>query len=848
MPIKPLQFEFKTATFDPATRKAYFSYGVHFENRESLCFVEQLQLPADHPVTGDATSELTSRILQGLHLILGISYYKLYVPREIKLPYQLTKEQAEFWTTVYRKGLGEFCFRNNLDPKHLAVFPASASQATKPVVAPRKNRVLLGIGGGKDSIVAAELLRQQKFEVSSLVTQTQRANPTTDKLTEALKFPRLTVERTLDPQIFKVHPESYNGHIPISAIFAWIGTLVAALYDYRYAVVANEYSSNFGNIEYHGETVNHQWSKSQEFESMFQEYIRNYITGDITYFSLVRPFHELRIAKMFTKYPKYFPLFSSCNQVAKINSSDVPRSTSNAQRLWCGQCAKCAFAFTMFAAHLSKKEVLKIFGVNMFADAKLLPLFADILGFGTMKPFDCVGTFDETQAALALAQKKFKKDLVVKTFAGKIKDSKKLIASVLKTNPAPTLPTPFIFSGLESALILGYGREGKVTKQWLKKYHPKVKVSIADRAKDKNYLAKQESADLVIKTPGVPKQLVTAHYTTATNLFFAQIDQTKNKIIGITGSKGKSTTSTLIYEIIKASGKPVEFLGNIGGPMLAATLKPIKAGTIFVLELSSYQLDDLRYSPHISVVTNLFPEHMTYHGSLQNYYSAKKNIIARQSANDVFVYNQNTVDLKTWAGEAHAQTLPFIEALPVSDEQIPLIGRHNRENVKAAVTVARLLGIPDEVTVKAIKNFKALPHRLQNIGTYNGITFYDDAISTAPESTIEALESLSNVSTLFLGGEDRGYNFTTLEVAVRKHNIKNVVLFPETGNRMFKDAAGLKVLKTKSMKEAVAFAYKNSPQGSICLLSTASPSYSLWKDFIEKGNEFQKYVRQLGKK
>ncbi|MFH1611237.1 MAG: cyanophycin synthetase, partial [Patescibacteria group bacterium] len=153
----------------------------------------------------------------------------------------------------------------------------------------------------------------------------------------------------------------------------------------------------------------------------------------------------------------------------------------------------------------------------------------------------------------------------------------------------------------------------------------------------------------------------------------------------------------------------------------------------------------------------------------------------------------------------------------------------------------------DASITKAIKKFKPLSHRLEAVGEYKGIKFIDDAISTTPESTIEALRSLKNVKTIFLGGEDRGYDFTNLERELRLIGVENVVLFPDTGRRILSFTTGLRVLKTKSMQEAVKFAYKVTPQGSICLLSTASPSYSVWKNFEEKGDLFKKFVKKYSK-
>ena len=270
--------------------------------------------------------------------------------------------------------------------------------------------------------------------------------------------------------------------------------------------------------------------------------------------------------------------------------------------------------------------------------------------------------------------------------------------------------------------------------------------------------------------------------------------------------------------------------------MLEAFLNPIDKDKIFVLELSSYQLDDIEFSPDVSVVTNLFPEHMNYHNGSENYYKAKKNIINFQGRNDIFVYNPGDKKILAWAKDAKAKLVPFADEKFLTGIKIPLLGSHNKKNIRAAVAVAKEFGISDVLIKAAIEKFKPLPHRLEFVGEFNNIKFYDDAISTTPESTIEAIKSLKNIDTIFLGGEDRGYDFSQLEKTIKKYKINNAVIFPDSGNRI--KLSGLKILK---------LTYKNTKPGSVCLLSCASPSYSLWKNFEEKGELFKKFVKDLSK-
>ncbi len=874
------EFEFVSYKWNAKKRQAVFKYKIIFKNNAPLEFTSTLVFPRPVKVKTDKTT--LNKLLRGLHLMLGISYYKLYASKKIKLNEPISKEQAEFFNIVYRKGLGEFFFDNNLNPKTIAKFPyeikINAREKIKNVYY-RNNRVLVGIAGGKDSIVASKLLKEQGEDITGFIVDTQGGDTMQipDKIAEIMGIDAIKIRHILDEKIYNLSPAclpaqagagrstlfprqardrlskerenmegSFSGHVPFSAIVAFIGIFCAYLYEFSYVVAANEYSSNYGNIVYKGETINHQWSKTSEFENLFQKYVKSFITPNIIYFSPLRQFYEIRIVEMFSKYKKYFPSFTSCNEnFKKISKLEE-------ENFWCGKCPKCIFIFTMLSAFLYKNEMHNIFKKNLFDDKELFPLFNDLLGFGKLKPFDCVGTFEEMRVAFYMASKKYKNSAAIKKFMPKVKNniSKKIIEEVFKTNLAYDLPERFKFLGINNALILGYGREGKITEKYLKQKYQNIKTGISDKDMDKNYLEKQNNYDLVIKTPGIPKEKVIRPYVTATNIFFSEIDRLNRagkKIItiGVTGSKGKSTTASLIYAILKEAGKKAQLVGNIGNPMLNSLMKPISDTEIFVLELSSYQLDDIKFSPHLSVVLNLFPEHMNYHGGIKEYYSAKKNIINFQNEQDFFVFNSKDKRLKIWSKESSAKIIPFIEKINIDKKDIPLIGEHNIENIKAAKTIAKILKISDKIIIKAIKKFKPLPHRLEFIGEFKGIKFYDDAISTTPESAIMAIKSLKNIGTIFLGGEDRGYDFSKLEKILRKYKIKNIVLFPDSGKRIIKDRRNFNILETRSMRDAVKFAFKHSEKDSICLLSPASPSYSLWKSFEDRGDEFKSEVKKF---
>jgi UDP-N-acetylmuramoylalanine--D-glutamate ligase len=626
-----------------------------------------------------------------------------------------------------------------------------------------------------------------------------------------------------------------TGHVPISAMYAMIGVLCAALYDYAYVTVGNEASSNFGNVEHDGMIVNHQWSKSSVFERSYQAYLRASASDSVVYFSLLRPFHELRIAQLFSRYPEYFQTFASCNRNFAIDPTQRPTGK------WCCSCPKCAFVFLMLAPFMPRDTLVGIFGKNMLELKELEQLFGDILGFGTVKPFDCVGTFTEARAALYAVRDAYADTYIACAFVPKITDGVEAYAESMHTYPTPTIPTPFVFAGMRSAALLGYGLEGKTTEAFLKLAHPSCMVTVLDEKQGADLERDAVAYDIAVRSPGVPLSKVSIQYTTATNLFFSLCRDT-HTIVAVTGSKGKSTTSALIHHLLKEGGKASVLIGNAGVPVLSEYMKGIPQETVIVVELSSYQLEDMQYAPHIALVTSLFPDHIPHHGSVDVYYEAKHRMVQNQRPEDVYVYDPACARAAQWAAEAPGKTVAYEPALPIPFGETQLIGAHNEANMRGAVTVARMLDVPEEAIGRGLRSFVGLRHRLEHIGTFKDILFYDDAIATTPEATIAALNALGTVDTIFLGGEDRGYDFSELARVLGKHGVKNVVLFPDSGERIGLDPTEFTILKTRSMKEAVNFAYEHTPAGGVCLLSCASPSYTLWKNFEEKGDDFTREV------
>lgn len=417
--------------------------------------------------------------------------------------------------------------------------------------------------------------------------------------------------------------------------------------------------------------------------------------------------------------------------------------------------------------------------------------------------------------------------------------------------------------------ILGYGREGKAMVAALETYAPGCEITIADenekleipathwKQTGTGWLENLHKFDVIIKSPGIPpnEKLKAEHskLTSATQIFFDTIVDTDATVIGVTGSKGKSTTSSLLYALLKTDKKDVHLVGNIGEPAISH-ISDAKNKTIFVMELSSYQLMDLHTSPHIAVITSFFPEHLNYHGSLEAYLDAKKNITRFQKDGDLVFFSASSNGTVDIAKEGDGTKIPFsAEDAPVNISETQLIGDHNLSNIAGAFTVATRLGVPEKTAIEVIKTFKGLPHRLQSLGIHHGQEWIDDAISTTPESTIAALDALDNrVEVLILGGQDRGNDFSGLGERIKASSVSTVILFPGSGPRIkqaIKDAgAAVEFFEASSMEEAVLIAKKTTggrtPLGHpIVLLSTASPSYGMFQNFEEKGTIFAHCVQ-----
>ncbi len=441
-------FIFEGINFRPHGKKIVLRYSLDHD----VIFEETLMLPTD-PIDPKADqNETVKRALFALHLIGGISYYKTCCPTKIEIVgSELSKAEAQFWDTVYLHGLGQFFYENKMDFRNRINFSSGKLQAKRETLNEQRatrnaQRILVPIGGGKDSIVTIELLKKTGAQLTLLRVG---PHPIIEQLAHSAGLPILNVRRSLSPTLFELNEKgALNGHVPITAYISIFSILIALLYDFDAVVMSDEASASEGNVGFYGMDINHQWSKSLEFEKMLRKYIQGSIGSDIEYFSLLRPFTELKIAEIFSKHPQYFRGFTSCNTNWKILAAS-PTPTQAPSGRWCNQCPKCASVFAALAAFLPTETLKEIFDAILFEKESLLHLYRELLGISGHKPFECVGTADETKAAFLLAMRRgdLSDTPVMKMFVTEvlptIKDPDKLIRESLAPRPDHCIPEFF---------------------------------------------------------------------------------------------------------------------------------------------------------------------------------------------------------------------------------------------------------------------------------------------------------------------------------------------------------------------------------------------------------------------
>lgn len=439
----------------------------------------------------------------------------------------------------------------------------------------------------------------------------------------------------------------------------------------------------------------------------------------------------------------------------------------------------------------------------------------------------------------------------------------------------------------KKVLLLGFGREGRSTYAALRKNRTYQELAIADiaprpsgvLAADTKYITGKDyqqaiyDYDLVFKSPGVVLEQDISHYpaeiTSQTEVFLQLF---RAQIVGITGTKGKSTTSTLLYHTLKAAGRPVILVGNIGTPCFDH-LENIGAKTLIVFELSCHQLEYLSVSPAVGVLLNVHEEHLDHYQTMERYVAAKENIFNHQKAGDVLICSRQCCpDLTRIKGRLISASVLEDGEVPVLSEnevmlagetvcwgderfvipaaKIQLKGSHNYFDAAVVFVLGRMFGLTHEEIMSGLISYQPLPHRLAYLGEKDGVKYYDDSISTICDTTIQALNTLTDADTVLIGGMDRGIAYDDLIAYLSECAIPNIILMEETGMRIYQEIKlnypGFKGIErlifVHHLDEAVKEAKIRTRRGKSCVLSPAAASYGIFKNFEERGDVFKQLV------
>lgn len=436
-------------------------------------------------------------------------------------------------------------------------------------------------------------------------------------------------------------------------------------------------------------------------------------------------------------------------------------------------------------------------------------------------------------------------------------------------------------------LLLGFGREGQSTYQVLKRLGTCACLDIADQkpcavhpggpeagAQEKwitgqAYQQVMDQYDVVFKSPGIvlekPIEAYSCRILSQTEVFFRLF---RDQIIGITGTKGKSTATSLLYHEFQNAGMDCLVAGNIGIPAFDH-IEEITPETRIVFELSCHQLEYMTVSPHIGVLINIYEEHLDHYGTMEKYVAAKQRIFLNQKSQDILVCNvQCQPDtspsrlIRVADGAARGDVTvedrgtegTFIcfrdREYRIPSDKIKLLGQHNYFDIGMVYAVCRLEGMDDETFTRGLETYEPLPHRLQYLGQKDGIKYYDDSISTICATTIQALKTLKDADTVLIGGMDRGIDYSQLIGFLAEHPIPNIVLMEATGQRIYEEIlrdypgfTGMERLITAShLEDAVQRARAVTRPGHSCVLSPAAASYGIFRNFEERGEVFARLV------
>lgn len=426
--------------------------------------------------------------------------------------------------------------------------------------------------------------------------------------------------------------------------------------------------------------------------------------------------------------------------------------------------------------------------------------------------------------------------------------------------------------------ILGFGKEGTSTYNFIRRYsniHLTI-LDIKDISLDDNNvtiidgdnysLRGIDKYDLIIKTPGISLYNIDTSNLNITSNLQLVLKYFKGLSIGVTGTKGKSTTTSLIYEIIKKQDNNTFLAGNIGIPILDIVEK-LNDTSNLVIEMSSHMLEFMTVSPNISLILNLYQDHLDHDRTVEHYHSNKLNIFKYQNSNDIAIYNLDNEYLNRYMANnkynGHIYSISdsnkgdiylknnkyYYKDVLIYDtlDERKLIGKYNIVNIVFALTAIYLAGFDLDKARCVVRKFKAIDYRMMKIGTYNKVTYYSDTLATIPMGTINGIEALDKVNTLIFGGMDRGIDYSELVEYLNKCNVKHFICMPTTGYDIGKKLIDKDVYFCDTLENAVKTAIKVTEDDSICLLSPAAPSYEYFKNYMDKADKYKEYIEEYTK-
>lgn len=381
-------FVFEDYSYSFIGNELLAEFHFHFDGKINFHPRITFPVPETNPEFKQESNELDLLIFS-IGMTELISYWKTCCsPGVIIKPAALSLEQTEWWKKLYYLGLGEFFYTNGIHTTESEFMEISClkNKSFKPFDINTKPDIIVPVGGGKDSVVSLELLKKSSGKIFPFVINPNKSQKLSIQQSKVPGDNSIFIQRKFDPKIIELNKKGFlNGHTPFSAIVAFTTLVVAYLNKIKYIALSNESSANEATIP--GTNINHQYSKSIEFEDDFRYYVKRFITPDIEYFSFLRPLNELQIAEIFSKLTKYHSVFRSCNAGSKTG-------------VWCGKCPKCLFTYIILSPFLSKTRLKGIFQHDLYNDIELSDSFKELTGISDNKPFECVGTIDEINAAV----------------------------------------------------------------------------------------------------------------------------------------------------------------------------------------------------------------------------------------------------------------------------------------------------------------------------------------------------------------------------------------------------------------------------------------------------------------